>query len=68
MSRRSPAASFADLCAAPRLEDAIARLNEFDLARLIQWLRQQDKGTLRLLVLGLAELEAANRFVTAHVE
>jgi hypothetical protein len=59
-------ALFQALCAQSNLGDAVAKLNEFELAALIQWLRAGHGRGVQGLVLGLAELAAADRFTHAH--
>lgn len=62
----NPEAMFQALCAGPDLTAAVRALNEFELSRLIRWLRAGHCRGLQCLVLGMAELEAADRFVGMH--
>jgi hypothetical protein len=62
----NPEAMYHALCAQPDLTAAARGLNEFELSRLIRWLRSGHCRGLQGLVLGMAELEAAERFVKAH--
>jgi hypothetical protein len=62
----NPEAMFHGLCAQPSLTEAVKGLNEFDLSRLIRWLRAGHGRGVHGLVLGLCELQAADRFVSAH--
>lgn len=57
--------TFLELCGAPQLGPALKALNEPRLAHLITWLREQPAGGIRGLVLGVAELEAVERFLKA---
>lgn len=57
--------TFLQLCRAPQLGPAVKALNEPRLAHLITWLRSQPAGGIRSLVLGVAELEAVERYVKA---
>jgi hypothetical protein len=59
---------FSGICEAPSLREAVRELEAVRLARLITWLRLQGVGTIRSLVLGIAELEAADRFTLAHTK
>lgn len=61
-----PAETFQAICAAPALETAVRALGGHELARLITWLLAGHGGGVAGLVLGLAQLEAAERFVKAH--
>lgn len=62
----NPEALLHALCSQPKLTEAVQHLNEFELTRLILWLRAGHRGGIQGLVLGLCELEAADRFVKAH--
>lgn len=62
----NPEALYLALCAQPDLTQAVGRLNEFELAALIVWLRAGHGRGVQGLVLGLAELNAADRFTHAH--
>lgn len=55
--------TFLELCGAPQLGTAVQALNEPRLAHLITWLRSQPAGGIRGLVLGVAELEAVERYL-----
>jgi hypothetical protein len=55
--------TFLELCQAPQLGAAVKALNEPRLAHMITWLRDQPAGGIRALVLGVAELEAVERFL-----
>lgn len=57
--------TFLELCGAPQLGPAVKGLNEPRLAHLITWLRSQPAGGIRTLVLGVAELEAVERYLKA---
>lgn len=62
----NPEAMFHALCAQPSLATAIEGLNEYELAALIRWLRAGHGRGVQGLMLGLAELTAADRFTSAH--
>ena len=62
----NPEAIFQALCERPDLMAAVRGLNEFELSRLIRWLRAGHCRGLQALVLGMAELEAADRFTGMH--
>jgi hypothetical protein len=62
----NPEATFREVCDAPSAAAGVSALKPHDLARLIVWLQAGQKRGIRGLVLGLAELEAAVRFVKAH--
>lgn len=62
----NPEALLHALCSQPKLTEAVQYLNEFELTRLIRWLRAGHRGGIHGLVLGLCELEAADRFVGMH--
>lgn len=65
----SPHQDFQQICEAPHAATAVRELNEPRLARLIHWLRaHSNNGTIRTLIQGLAELEAADRFTRAHTK
>jgi hypothetical protein len=57
---------FRELCQAEQPAAAIRALAGYDLAHLIAWLRAGHRRGVAALLLGLAELEAADRFVTSH--
>lgn len=58
-----PGEIFQIVCAAGSLEAALHDLTDKRLRRLIRWLREGRTTGVRGLVLGCAEIEAANRFV-----
>lgn len=62
----NPEALLHALCSQANLTEAVQHLNEFELSRLIRWLRAGHRGGIQGLVLGLCELEAADRFVNIH--
>lgn len=59
-------ALFQALCAQADLQHSVRGLNEYELAGLIRWLRAGHGRGVEGLVLGLAELAAADRFTHAH--
>jgi hypothetical protein len=61
-----PQPAFHAICAAPCAAAKVKELKAHELARLIEWLRASHERGVKGLVLGLAELEAADRFVKAH--
>ena len=63
----SAAEDFRALCDAPSLSGAIRRLHYERLANLIQYLKGATGG-VRALVLGAAQIDAADRFVTDHAK
>jgi hypothetical protein len=62
----NPEELFQQLCARPDLTAAVRELKPYDLTRLILWLRAGHCRGLQCLVLGMAELDAADRFLKAH--
>jgi hypothetical protein len=62
----NPEALFQALCAQADLQKSVTGLNEYELAALIRWLRAGHGRGVQGLVLGLAELTAADRFTHAH--
>lgn len=63
---KAPEVIFREICDAPALEAAVRELRSHELARLITWLDAGHGDGIPGLVLGLAQLEAAERFVKAH--
>jgi hypothetical protein len=62
----SPEATYRAICDAPDTEQALRRINQFQLSRLITWLRTGHRSGIQAVILGMAELEAADQFVKAH--
>lgn len=63
---KAPSTTFQEICDAAEPEAAVKELRPHELARLITWLAAGHGDGIPGLVLGLAQLEAAERFVKAH--
>lgn len=63
---KAPEVIFREICDAPDPEAAVRDLRPHELVRLITWLKAGHGDGIPGMVLALANLEAAERFVKAH--
>lgn len=60
---KKPKKIFRAACDAPDLEAFVHELEDGALRQLVEWLGERAKGGIRSVALGVAEVEAMNRFL-----